>query len=51
MYEKDWIRYCYSFICHCFRDFVDGYFAYITTGMGLVGLIMAIAGFVSKEDR
>lgn len=29
----------------------DGYFAYITTGMGLVGLIMAIAGFVSKEDR
>ena len=29
----------------------DGHFAYITTGMGLVGLIMAIAGFVSKEDR
>jgi len=26
-----------------------GYFAYITTGIGLVGLILAIAGFLSKK--
>ena len=29
----------------------EGYFAYITLGIGLVGMIMAIAGFVSKEDK
>ena len=28
-----------------------GNFAYITTGIGLVGMIMGIAGFVSKEDK
>ncbi len=29
----------------------EGYFAYITSGIGLVGLIMAIAGFASKADK
>ncbi len=29
----------------------EGYFAYITSGIGLVGLVMAIAGFVSKADK
>jgi len=28
-----------------------GNFAYITTGIGLIGLIFAVAGFVSKEVR
>lgn len=27
----------------------SGNFAYITTGIGLIGLIFAIAGFFSKE--
>lgn len=26
-----------------------GYFAYVTTGIGLIGLILAIAGFLSKN--
>ncbi|MBQ9148753.1 MAG: hypothetical protein IJX69_04210 [Oscillospiraceae bacterium] len=35
----------------CLEVSWSGNFAYITTGIGLVGLIMAIAGFVSKEDK
>lgn len=27
----------------------SGYFAYITSGIGLIGLLIAVAGFVSKE--
>lgn len=27
----------------------SGYFAYITSGIGLIGLLIAIAGFVGKE--
>lgn len=29
----------------------EGYFAYVTSGIGLAGLIMAIMGFVSKKDK
>ena len=29
----------------------SGNFAYITTGIGLIGLIFAIVGFISKEDK
>lgn len=29
----------------------SGYFAYITSGIGLIGLIFAVAGFLDKEDR
>lgn len=29
----------------------SGYFSYITTGIGLVGLILAFVGVVCKEDR
>lgn len=28
----------------------DGYFAYVTSGIGLIGLIIAIAGCVGKSD-
>jgi len=28
-----------------------GNFAYLTSGIGLIGLIFAIVGFVSKEDK
>lgn len=28
----------------------NGYFAYITSGIGLIGLIIAIAGCVGKSD-
>ncbi len=28
-----------------------GYFSYITTGIGLIGLAVAIAGFFSKDTR
>ena len=28
----------------------EGYFAYITSGMGLVGLVIAILGFFGKEN-
>lgn len=26
-----------------------GYFAYVTTGIGLIGLVLAITGFFSKD--
>ena len=29
----------------------SGSFAYITTGIGLIGLIFAIVGFISKEGK
>ena len=29
----------------------EGYFAYITTAIALVGLIIAVLGFVSKEEE
>ena len=28
-----------------------GYFAYVTTGIGVIGLIMAIVGFAGKQDK
>ena len=28
----------------------NGYFAYVTSGVGLIGLIIAIAGCVGKSD-
>ena len=28
----------------------EGYFAYITSGIGFVGLLFAILGFINKED-
>ena len=28
----------------------EGYFAYLTSGIGFVGLLFAILGFISKED-
>ena len=33
----------------CLEISWSGNFAYITTGIGLIGLIFAIAGFASKE--
>ena len=33
----------------CLEVSWSGYFAYITTGIGLVGLIFAITGFLSKK--
>ena len=27
----------------------SGYFAYITSGIGLIGMLVAVAGFVEKE--
>lgn len=35
----------------CLEVSWSGNFAYITTGIGLVGLVIAIAGFVSKKDK
>ena len=35
----------------CLEVSWSGNFAYITTGIGLIGLIFAIAGFVSKEGQ
>ena len=29
----------------------SGYFAYITSGIGVIGLIFAIAGGISKEEK
>ena len=29
----------------------SGNFAYVTTGIGLIGLIFAFVGFISKENK